>query len=95
MHAFKFELVLALTLVSAGMVVLPLAIFWVGQFVVGEFEGGGAVELLGGIWMELGRGSIAAWALVLSPYLVIQLMRLARAAVRRPVNDVTVSSGHR
>lgn len=95
MNALKFELVLALALISAGMLVLPLAIFWVGQFVVGEFEGGGVVELLGGIWTELSRGSIAAWTLVLSPYFVVQLLRLARAAMRRPVNDATVSSGHR
>lgn len=82
--AFKFELVLAATLLCVGLIVLPVAVYWVGQFVVGEYENdGGILGLLGAIWSDLGRGRIPAWILVLSPYVVIQLLRLAKAVMRR------------
>jgi hypothetical protein len=94
--ALKFELVLFAALLCTGVVLLPLAVYWVGQFVVGEYESDGGVGgLLGALWDDLGQGSIPAWILVASPYVVIQLFRLARALLRRPVKDVTVSAGNR
>lgn len=87
----KFELVLAAALLCTGFLLLPVAIFWVGQFVIGAYEGDdGVMGLLNAIWYELGQGNPLAWTLVLSPYVVIQLIRLARALLRRPVSRVTV-----
>lgn len=92
----KFELVLAAALLCAGLLVLPVAIFWVGQFVIGAYEGdGGLMGLFNGIWSQLGQGSLAAWTLVLSPYVVIQLVRLTRFLLRRPVSRVTVPADNR
>jgi len=93
--ALKFELVLAAALLCTGLVLLPVAVYWVGQFVVGEYESGaGMAGLLGAVWDDLGRGSIPAWILVSSPYAVIQLVRLARVLLRRSVKGVTISAGN-
>lgn len=82
--AVKFELVLAMTLLAIGMLVLPIAVYWVGQLVIGPYENdGGVVGLIGAIWDDLGRGSPAAWILVLSPYVVIQLFRVSFKLMRR------------
>ena len=90
MEAVKFELVLAAVLLAVGLLPLPVAVYWVGQFVIGVYEGGGVGELLSSIWTELGRGSATAWILVLSPYVAIQLIRAARKLLRR--QDVTRAS---
>lgn len=79
-----FELVLALTLLAFGLVGLPVAVYWVGQFVIGGYESdAGMAGLIGAVWDGLGSGSLPAWFLVVSPYLVIQLLRLAVAVLRR------------
>jgi len=79
----KFELILALTLLAFGMLALPIGVYWVGQIVIGGYESdAGMMGLLGSIWDDLGRGSPAAWILVLSPYVVIQLFRIAFKLLR-------------
>lgn len=94
--AWKFELVLAATLFFAGVVLLPVAVYWVGQLVIGGYEDdAGLAGLLGAIWSELGDGRVAAWLLVSSPYVVVQLVRLARVLMRRSVKPVTVSAENR
>lgn len=79
----KFELVLATLLFCFGVAVLPLAIYWVGQFVVGAYaDDAGVGGLFGAIWSGLGHGRVAAWILVLSPYVSVQLFRMTRALWR-------------
>lgn len=80
----KFELVLAITLLAFGLVGLPISIYWVGQIVIGGYESdAGMTGLIEAVWDGLGSGSLPAWFLVLSPYIIIQLLRLALAVVRR------------
>ena len=80
----KFELILGMTLLAFGMLALPVGVYWVGQFVIGGYESdSGVAGLIGAIWDDLGRGSPAAWILVLSPYVVIQLLRVAIRLLRR------------
>lgn len=82
--SLKFEFALGAALLAFGLVALPIAVYWVGQIVIGEYESdAGLGGLIGAVWDGLGRGSIPAWILVLSPYVVIQLLRLALAALRR------------
>lgn len=90
MHAgAKKELTIAAALVAFGALLLPYAIYFVGQPIFGEYEGeGGPVGLEVEIWMALVRGEWAAWLLVFSPYLVIQLLRLG-VWIRRTRKDVT------
>ena len=86
---------LAGMLLLTGLVGLPLAIYGVGQRVFGEYAPNqGLIDLAGAIWLNLARLHAAAWLLVLSPYIVISLLRLSyrlwrprRRAVERPTNE--------
>ena len=88
------ELLIAAAFLSGGLLALPVLVYWVGIRVVGEYSGeGGLWDLIRHIWSDLPAGSILAWILVVSPYLLIQLLRLGRALWRHKpnVSDVTVS----
>lgn len=77
MHGrLRNEAILAGLLLAFGLFVLPVAIYFVGQQVIGEYEGSGAVGLVVELWAALVRADAVAWALVLSPYFVVQLLRL-------------------
>jgi hypothetical protein len=88
----KAESLTTLLLIFVGFVMLPCMIYLVGQFVIGEYEGeGGLGGLFIAIYQSLGRGNIATWILVLSPYFVVQLLRLIVVLLRarKPVTSVT------
>ena len=73
------ELVLAAALLGLGVLLLPVAVYVVGQTVVGEYPGeGGVVDLAVNVWLETIRGNLLALVLVLSPYGIVQLLRLSR-----------------
>jgi hypothetical protein len=77
------EIVLAALLIGFGLVLLPAAIYWVGQQLIGEYAPGeGVLDLAENIWSDLLQLRLAAWLLVLSPYVVVQLVRLVRRAWR-------------
>jgi hypothetical protein len=89
---WKKELILAAVLLGCGFLVLPYIVYFVGIQIVGTYEGErGAFGLMLAIWAALGRGAWASWVLVLSPYLVAQLLRLTIKIARwRPgVTPVT------
>lgn len=69
------ELALALVLLFAGLVVLPLAIYLTGQSVFGEYGGAGFSDFFRRLSGEVRDGSLVVWFLVLSPYLIIMLLR--------------------
>lgn len=92
--ALKRELVLASTLIGVGLLLLPFAVYWVGQRIVGDYESdAGLWGLLTSIWTDFFSLDLGAWLLVLSPYATIQLVRLAFKARRlgRSVTSVTDS----
>ena len=86
-QAIRREIAIAAALLVVGLVLLPLAIYWVGREVAGEYAGGGGpLGLADQIWSDLLQLEPAAWLLVLSPYLFVQLARLVRRTWRaRPV----------
>jgi len=92
---WRRELIIAGLAFGAGFFVLPFAIYWVGRQVFGEYgHGGGSVlDLAEGIWGALLDRAPAAWLLVLSPYVVLQLLRLLRRISRLRVTPVTESHG--
>ena len=70
------ELTLALSLFFAGLVLLPLAIYLTGQSVFGEYGGHGFSDFFRRLSGEVRNGRLVVWFLVLSPYLVVMLLRL-------------------
>lgn len=76
------ELLLFVFLLLAGLSLLPLAIFFVGDLIFGEYGGDGFGHFLESIFKRLGNGDRFAWLLVLSPYIVLQLLRSMRIAWR-------------
>lgn len=71
-----------LVLLFLGLVVMPMLIFQVGQFVFGEYGGIGYRDFFGTLSEKIRGGDPVAWFLVLSPYLVLQCLRLIRQAWR-------------
>jgi hypothetical protein len=93
MARYKYELILLGSLLGSGVLVLPFVVYVVGIEIVGPYEGEhGPFGLLASILAAVARGNWAAWVLVLSPYLIVQLTRLAVRVLRRadrvtPVTD--------
>jgi len=80
------EVVLAAWLIGFGLLALPFAVYVVGQRVLGEYgENLGPMDLAESVWLDLLSFRPAAWILVLSPYLTIQLVRGVRRIWRRAV----------
>jgi hypothetical protein len=72
------ELTIFGVLFFVGLVILPVCIYVVGINLIGEYSPEAGISgLLMAIWGDLARLRIGAWILVLSPWLVIQLLRLA------------------
>lgn len=70
-----------------GLVLLPLAIWSVGQAFIGPYEGGdGALALAEKLWLDALALEPTAWLLVLSPYALAQLCRLLWRAWRGPAS---------
>lgn len=76
------ELVLFAILFFVGLTFLPLSIYLVGQAVFGQYGGGGFGGFHGTLRDGLAAGRPSAWFLVLSPYIVWQLLRLTALAFR-------------
>lgn len=78
------EVAIAAALLAFGLLALPFAVYFVGQQMLGDYgDGLGALALAENIWVDLLSFRLAAWVLVLSPYLTIQLARGVRRIWRR------------
>jgi hypothetical protein len=72
------EVALLVGLVFAGLVLVPIAIYWIGPQLLGEFGGFGFADFFRSLGARIRSGEAAAWFLVLSPYLAVQVLRLTR-----------------
>jgi len=80
---WKRELTIAAVLFGFGFLALPFAIYWVGSELIGEYAPtANGLTLAEQIWTDLVELDPFAWALVLSPYAVLQLARLVRRVWR-------------
>lgn len=70
------ETALFLGLLFVGLVFVPIAIYWIGAQVLGEFGGYGFADFYGSLGARVRAAEAGAWFLVLSPYLVVQVLRL-------------------
>lgn len=71
------ELAWLAALLIVGIVLLPIAIWVVGRTIFGDYEGGAYMDFFGALAGRLATGDLAAWFLVLSPYLAICTLRLS------------------
>lgn len=76
------ESVLFLWLILGGLFVLPALIYFIGNALFGEYGGSGFAAFYANFHSGLRDGETAVWFLVLSPYLVLQLLRLTFRAFR-------------
>jgi hypothetical protein len=79
--ALRREIIIGAVSFALGFFVLPLAIYWVGRELIGPYStdaSTGALTLAESIWADLLRFRLTAWVLVLAPYGMVQLLRLAR-----------------
>lgn len=67
---------LFVALAIVGIALLPLAIFLVGDAVFGSYGGDGFGNFFESLLAKLGRADRFAWLLVLSPYIILQLLRI-------------------
>lgn len=70
------ELALLTVLLFVGIVLLPIAIWFAGSALFGDYGGSGYDDFFGTLAAKIRRGDTVAWFLVLSPYLGIQSLRL-------------------
>ncbi|MEL7537491.1 MAG: hypothetical protein AAFZ58_11065 [Pseudomonadota bacterium] len=66
---------------GAGLLLLPLAVYWTGVSIFGEYAGEGLGEFVGRFARAALDGSASIWFLIAAPYLVIQLLRLGWLAL--------------
>jgi len=95
---WRRELTIGAVAFAIGFFLLPLAIYWLGERVLGAYAPeAGVLDLAEQIWGDFLRLQPAAWLLVLSPYVLLQLSRLVRRLLRarNPVRPVTNSTSAR
>ena len=63
------------TLLFVGFVLLPIAIWFVGQALFGEYGGSSYGDFFGTLSGKIRGGDRVAWFLILSPYLGILSLR--------------------
>jgi hypothetical protein len=81
---WKREVVIGSGSLAFGLFILPLAIYIVGQRLIGDYGADlGMLALVETIWIDFLALRPIAWILVLSPYAVVQMLRLVRRAWRR------------
>ena len=78
----KKEVAIFLAMLFLGLVILPLAIWFVGNAVFGDYGGSGYGDFFSNLSLKIRSGNVATWFLVLSPLLALQTVRLALAGWR-------------
>jgi len=81
------ETALLLGLLFLGFVIMPIAIYWIGPRVLGEFGGYGYSDFFGGLSARIRGGDLVAWFFVLSPYLAWQILRMTLFAFRASFDE--------
>ncbi|MEM9690143.1 MAG: hypothetical protein AAF917_11765 [Pseudomonadota bacterium] len=80
-HKIVNEIALFAAFLFAGFLILPFAVYLVGSVVFGDYSGGYG-EFFGRLSGGLVSGHWPTWFLVLSPYLLLQIVRLSLFGLR-------------
>ncbi|MFK8053294.1 MAG: hypothetical protein AB8F65_10005 [Woeseiaceae bacterium] len=84
MRSLKRELLIALIILVATIVVVFPLTYWVGGLTLGEYANGESLmSFLGSLFSALGTGSMAIWFFLLTPLLAISTLRLGWLTFRR------------
>jgi hypothetical protein len=78
----KKEAILFGLLLAFGLLLLPVAIYLVGNSVFGDYGDGGIADFFAAVFTRLLSADLATLFLVLSPYLIWQTLRLSIVALR-------------
>jgi len=81
------EVALFVGLLFVGFVLMPIAMYWLGQLLLGEFGGSGYADFYGTLSAKFRNLDSATWFLVLSPWLLWQVARLTVYGWRRFGSD--------
>ncbi len=76
------EVALLAGLLFFGLIIMPLAIYSVGQSVFGTYGGIGYGDFYGTLSGKVRHGDLVAWFLILAPYIGWQVVRLMALAWR-------------
>ncbi len=63
-------------LLFVGIIIMPIAIYFVGAAIFGSYGGEGFGDFFGTLGVKIRGGDRVAWFLVLSPYLALLVLRL-------------------
>ena len=78
----RLELLILGIALFCGFVAIPLAIWAVGNRILGPYShgqdtsNGGPMRLLGDFFTGLGHGSVIFWCVVIGPYVILSFARL-------------------
>jgi len=72
----KKEAALFAVMLFVGLVILPIAVWFVGKSIFGAYGGAGYSDFFGTLSGKIRNGDLVAWFLVLSPWLTWQCLRL-------------------
>jgi hypothetical protein len=84
----RLELIILGIALFCGFVLVPLAIWLVGNRILGPYthgqdtSNGGPMRLLGDFFTGLGHGSVIFWCVVIGPYVILSLARLLYLLIR-------------
>lgn len=73
------ELIAACAALAVGAALMPVLIFYVGLATLGRYEGASLGALFSSVFGGLKEPSLAAWLVVLGPYLLYLLFRALKA----------------
>jgi uncharacterized membrane protein YraQ (UPF0718 family) len=83
-RVLRKELAILAAMLVIGLLLLPIAVYVVGQNVVGEYGPNlDVLNLMTAIWAAVARFSVPAWLFIASPYLGVQLLRVAKSQWRK------------
>jgi hypothetical protein len=95
------ELIILGIALFCGFVVIPLAIWMVGNRILGPYShgqdtsNGGPMRLLGDFFTGLGHGSVIFWCVVIGPYVILTFARLLVYLFFRSAPVTSTSSSSR
>lgn len=70
------ETALLTGLLFVGFVLMPIAIYFVGESVFGDYSGAGYGDFFATLSAKVRDGDMVAWFLILSPYIGWQFLRV-------------------